>query len=179
MKRCLRIAPEYIGLDHPSTMHGRERVDVWGDAHDLPFHNSTLDAVCSFHVLEHCAFPQTVLTEAQRVLRLGGAILLLVPFMWGVHESPRDYYRSAPYGLEHLLREAGLANIVVEPLCGYCATASLRLSYALQLYGRGPLRVPILLFSVAIQGVGLVMDRLDPTYNDAAGYVVAARRPNA
>ena len=36
---------EYVGLEHPDTAHARDRVDVWGDAHDLPFDDGSFDSV--------------------------------------------------------------------------------------------------------------------------------------
>lgn len=168
---------DYVGLEHPDTVHARDRVDVWGDAQDLPFDDGSFDSVCAFHVIEHTAQPSRVMAEAARVLRPDGVLLLAVPFMWGIHEAPRDFYRFTPYALLDLYKQAGLTQVSVEPLCGYWATASLRLSYTLARLGRGYLRVPVLAFVSALQGVGFVLDRLDPIENDAAGYIAIGRKP--
>ncbi len=177
-ERLLRpYVDSYVGLEHPDTAHSREGVDVWGSADDLPFGDDSFDTVVSFHVLEHTEEPARVLGEMARVLRPGGRLLLAVPFIWGVHEAPRDFYRFTPYGLRHLLGEAGFRDIDVRPLCGYWATAGLRLCYALERAARGPLRLPLAAVFAAIQLVAWGLDRLDPLDGDAAGYSVSAVRP--
>jgi SAM-dependent methyltransferase len=170
---------EYVGLEHPDTLHARDRVDVWGDAHDLPFEDASFDCVCAFHVIEHTADPARVMGEAARVLRANGTLLVAVPFMWGIHEAPRDFYRFTPYALRELYRRVGLMQVAVEPLGGFWAMASLRLSYALARFARGPLRVPVLAFVSAVQGAGMVLDRVDPVDTDAAGYIAIGRKPAA
>lgn len=164
----------YTGLEHPDTVHDRERVDVWGSADELPFEDRSFDTVISFHVLEHTEEPATVLREMARVLRPGGRVLLAVPFVWGIHEAPRDFYRFTPYGLTYLLEGAGFGAISIEPLCGYWATAALRLCYALARLERGPLRLVMRAVFGAIQLVGALLDRADPLPDDAAGYVAIA-----
>jgi SAM-dependent methyltransferase len=171
------IAPHddiYTGLEHPDTAHGREHVDVWGSADDLPFQDDSFDTVVSFHVLEHTEEPAAVLGEMARVLRPGGRVLLSVPFVWGIHEAPRDFYRFTPFGLRHLLSQAGFTDIDVQPLCGYWATAALRLSYALVRLDRGVLRLVMPAVLGVIQATGALLDRADPIPEDAAGYVVVA-----
>jgi SAM-dependent methyltransferase len=170
---------EYIGLEHPDTTHARDRVDVWGDAHDLPFEDASFDSVCAFHVIEHTAEPARVMAEAARVLRPNGTFLVAVPFMWGVHEAPRDFYRFTPYALIDLYRRVGLIQVAVEPLCGFWAMACLRLSYTFLRFARGPLRVPVLAVASVVQAVGMVLDRLDPIDTDAGGYIAIGRKPAA
>jgi SAM-dependent methyltransferase len=50
---------------------------VAGDAHALPFHHETLDAVAFAFVLLWVKDPAQALSEAWRVLRPGGAVLIL------------------------------------------------------------------------------------------------------
>lgn len=50
-----------------------------GNVFHLPFPDAALDLVTSFHVLEHLRDLRGVLTEAARVLRPGGHILIEVP----------------------------------------------------------------------------------------------------
>jgi SAM-dependent methyltransferase len=164
----------YVGLEHPATPHASDRVDVWGSADELPFADDSFDTIVSFHVLEHTNEPPLVLAEMARVLRPGGALLLAVPFVWGIHEAPRDFYRFTPYGLEYLLRKAGFREIDVRPLCGYWATAGLRLCYALQRAARGPIRFPLAGLFAVIQLLAWGLDRLDNVETDAAGYAVSA-----
>lgn len=52
---------------------------IGGDARQLPFADGTFDAVTLFDVIEHVVDDQTVVSEAQRVVRSGGTILLSTP----------------------------------------------------------------------------------------------------
>jgi len=52
---------------------------VEGDATALPFEDGSVDAVVMLDVLEHVPEPRAALTEARRVLRPGGALVLSVP----------------------------------------------------------------------------------------------------
>lgn len=167
----------YIGLEHPSTRHGREKVDVWGEAAALPFDDASFDTVVAFQVLEHCEEPREVLQEMHRVLRPGGRMILTTPFLWGVHEAPRDFYRYTRYGLEHLCGLAGFDGVVVTPVCGFWATFGLRLSYYLQRFRHGRRAVLVGSAQALIQGVAAVADRMDRVDRDTAGYVTIASRP--
>lgn len=169
----------YVGLDHPETQQDRERVDVWGDAQDLPFGAASFDTVVSFHVLEHTESPERVMAEVARVLRPGGRVLIAMPFLWGIHEAPRDFVRLTSYGLERLLSDAGLRDVHVEPMTATVGTLALRASYlvlriAAQVPGGTRLAAPLV---ALIQLAGLVGDRLYRDVTDAAGYYAVAVKP--
>jgi SAM-dependent methyltransferase len=61
------------------------RLDVGGvDVHDLPFDDGAFDNVICLHVLHHVARPKQALRELARVLRPGGAAILVEPWTCGV-----------------------------------------------------------------------------------------------
>jgi SAM-dependent methyltransferase len=167
----------YVGLEHPETRHHREKVDVWGDAAALPFDDASFDTVVSFQVLEHVPEPREVLAEMHRVLRPGGTLFVTTPFMWGIHEAPRDFYRYTPYALQHLLGGAGFEAVVVTPVCGYWATTGLRFSYYLRRFARGPVEPAVRMIQHVVQGATMLLDRLQRVDSDAGGYATVARRP--
>jgi SAM-dependent methyltransferase len=169
----------YVGLEHPETLHGREFVDVWGEATNLPFEDASFDSVVAFQVLEHIEEPQVMLREAYRVLRPGGRLLVTTPFMWGIHEAPRDFYRYTRYGLAHLVGAAGFEGVEVTASAGYWATAGLRLSYYTRRLSRGPLAYVMRAVQVVIQATALLLDSLDREESDPPGYVTLARKPAA
>jgi SAM-dependent methyltransferase len=173
------LVDEYVGLEHPETMHDRDRVDVWGDATALPFEDDSFDTVVSFHVLEHVDDPWAAVREIHRVLRPGGHVVLGLPFMWGLHEAPRDFYRFTEFGLRHVLRTAGFDPVHVEPVCGFFGTAGLRLSYLLLRLTQGSrwTRSAAAPLVAGIQVLTLLADRGFRDYTDASGYFVAATRP--
>lgn len=53
--------------------------DYYGDACELPLHESSVRFVASSHVLEHVANPLAALAEWFRVVRHGGIIYMVVP----------------------------------------------------------------------------------------------------
>ena len=56
-------------------------VDVVADAHDLPFDEGTFDGCVLSAVLQYCRNPFRVVSEAHRVLRNQGYVLVDVPFV--------------------------------------------------------------------------------------------------
>lgn len=88
-------------------------VDVFCDAHDLPFADGSFDGVITTAVLEHVIQPQRVADEIARVLRTGGLIYSELPFMQQVHEGAYDFTRFTLGGHRRLLHcfreiEAGM-----------------------------------------------------------------------
>ncbi len=90
----------YIGLDYlqTATEWYHSKPDVFADAHDLPFSNETFDRIFILDVLEHVENPQKVLSEACRALEKQGRILIQVPFLYPIHDAPRDFHRNTIYG---------------------------------------------------------------------------------
>ncbi len=82
-----------------------ENVDVVCDIHDLPFKDNSVDAIMSVAVLEHVRKPDAVLKEVLRVLKPGGRVFSVIPFMQPFHASPHDYQRYTLPGIEFLHRD--------------------------------------------------------------------------
>jgi SAM-dependent methyltransferase len=89
-------------------------VDVVADATALPFASGTLDRVASNSVLEHIAYPHQVLAECHRVLRPGGVMVHVMPFVWWLHGYPDDYVRLTPPFFERVCREIGFVEVVTD-----------------------------------------------------------------
>jgi SAM-dependent methyltransferase len=83
------------------------KLDALADLERAPFAAATFDAVVCTETLEHVARPGAVLRELRRVVRGGGLLVLTVPFLQPVHQAPHDYFRYTPFGIRHLLSEAG------------------------------------------------------------------------
>jgi SAM-dependent methyltransferase len=101
---------EFIRLDadpaHP--------IDVVADATALPFCSDVVDRVASNSVLEHIAYPHEVLAEGHRVLRPGGVMVHVMPFVWWLHGYPDDYVRLTPPFFERVCREIGFVDVVTD-----------------------------------------------------------------
>ncbi|MGH9084625.1 MAG: class I SAM-dependent methyltransferase [Acidimicrobiales bacterium] len=79
-------------------------------AHPLPFPDATYDTVISFNTLEHLADDQLALDEMVRVLKPGGTMHILVPFLYRVHGHPHDFHRHTAHGWNLMLRRAGVPD---------------------------------------------------------------------
>ena len=70
-----------LGVDLGTELRDNPNVDdrVRGDVQRLPFAGASFDAVIASHVMEHLPQPEQALSEAARVLKPGGRLLLLTP----------------------------------------------------------------------------------------------------
>ncbi len=106
---------EHIGLDHESSIHGLDNVDIIGTAYDTKQPDDSYDTVLCTTVLEHLEEPEKALREAFRVLKPEGYAIYSVPLFWHLHEEPRDFYRYTKHGLRYLFEKAGFEITVLHP----------------------------------------------------------------
>jgi SAM-dependent methyltransferase len=91
--------------------------DIIFDAEKIwPCEDGSFDAVLLINVLEHLYEYRAATSEAYRVLKPGGRLIGVVPFLYNVHGSPDDYFRYTRSALERLLRETGFVSVKVEEL---------------------------------------------------------------
>ena len=99
----------YVAFDHPEV--GRSwygaRPDVCGDAVSLPFGDASFDAVALLEVVEHLERFDVALSEVNRVLKPGGVVLCSMPFLYPVHDAPRDFQRLTIHGLQYAASRFG------------------------------------------------------------------------
>jgi SAM-dependent methyltransferase len=128
----------YTGLEYPATLGSDPSpVDVFGTALALPFADGTFDTVVSFETLEHVSESTTMIAEMRRVVKSGGAVIVSVPFLWGEHCRPHDYYRFTTFGLRHVFETVGLRVVHQERVGGFWTFYGQRLSYYVDsVYGR-------------------------------------------
>jgi SAM-dependent methyltransferase len=82
----------------------------------LPVADASYDHVLLINVLEHIFDYRALLSEAKRVTRPGGSIVIVVPFLFPVHPSPEDYHRFTASALRKECKAAGLKVISMEAL---------------------------------------------------------------
>jgi ubiquinone/menaquinone biosynthesis C-methylase UbiE len=152
------LVDEHVGVDHPESIHPLGAVDVLATAYDIPLEDASFDTVLMTEVLEHLEEPGRAIAEARRLLRPGGKLILSTPFMWPLHEEPRDYFRYSPHGLRHLLE--GFEPVTITPVAGKWTTLATFASYAVASYRVGPLRLPVDLFARTVQWVAVRLDEL-------------------
>ena len=172
---------EHLGVDHEGTLHARDRIDLFGSAYRIPADDGEFDTALCTAVLEHLEEPEAALRECHRVLKPGGVALYSVPFIWHLHEEPRDFFRYSRFGLEYLFRKTGFEVLELQALSGFWVTFGQLLVYNLYRYNRGPLRWLRVVdaLGLAVQGASYALDRVDRAEQWTWMYMVAARRPAA
>lgn len=173
------LVDEHVGLDHDQTIHDRSAVDVIGTAYEIPGDESSYDTVLCTAVLEHMEEPEAALRECHRVLKPGGCAIYTVPFIWHLHEEPRDFYRFSKHGLKYLFEKVGFEIDTIQPLSGFWVTFGQLLVYNLYRFHRGPLRwIPVIpAIGLVIQGLAGLLDRFDKSEKWTWMYLVVAKKP--
>lgn len=100
-----------INLDEDS------RPDLVHDLENpIPLNDDSYDSVLLMNVLEHVYNKSQLIFEAHRLLRPGGRLLAVVPFMFPVHPSPQDFWRMTSGAIHRELESVGFESIQVVPL---------------------------------------------------------------
>ena len=101
----IAAAREYFGYQVHGTLYYEG--DIW------PVDNATADLVLCTETLEHVPDPSIFLSEAARVTKAGGTLLLTVPFAARWHFIPYDYWRFTPSSLRDLLEKHAFTDVAV------------------------------------------------------------------
>jgi SAM-dependent methyltransferase len=88
----------YELVDYPST-------DVLGVGERLPFRSNSFEAVFSLNVLEHTANPFRCAEEISRVLKPGGKLYCVAPFLVPLHSYPNHFFNMSFQGLRYLFEK--------------------------------------------------------------------------
>jgi ubiquinone/menaquinone biosynthesis C-methylase UbiE len=170
---------EHVGLDHEETLHDIGNADLIGTAYSMPADDASFDTLLCTAVLEHLEEPARALAEARRVLRPGGVAIYTVPFIWHLHEEPRDFFRYSKHGLRHLFDQAGFDVEELRPLAGFWVTFGQLFVYYLHRFNRGVIRRTgvIPLVGLILQGLAYLLDRIDRAEQWTWMYLVVARVP--
>lgn len=108
---------DYTTVDWAESLHNPDTAsDIIAPAHAIPLPDASVDGIVFTQVLEHIPEPGPVLDEFVRLLKPDGTLWLTVPLTWYLHEVPYDFYRYTPWGLRHVLEQAGFEDIDVQPM---------------------------------------------------------------
>lgn len=173
-----RYVSEHIGVDHNRTFHDKSNIDLFGTAYNIPVEDASFDSALCTAVLEHLEEPESAMRECMRVLKPGGTAIYSVPFIWHLHEEPRDFYRFTKYGLSYLFGKVGAKVVELKALSGFWVTFGQLFVYNLYRFNRGPLR-----WLRIVDAVGLLiqlftygLDKLDETEQWTWMHMVVARK---
>ena len=110
---------EYVSLD---IERAHDELDVVADVcAGTGFPDAHFDTIFCTQVLEHVAEPIAFLSEARRVCRPGGRLIITVPFLFYLHGQPHDYWRFTPAGLASVAEAAGFRVIETQGVGGLLA----------------------------------------------------------
>jgi len=104
-------AKKYIRLDITPI---KGKTDIIADAMALPFKDASLDCVLASELIEHLKYPFLFVDEVERVLKLGGCVIITIPFMFQQHADPFDYYRFTPEALKVVFQRFNHVEIMVQ-----------------------------------------------------------------
>jgi ubiquinone/menaquinone biosynthesis C-methylase UbiE len=170
---------DHVGVDHEGTLHDKSQIDMFGTAYDIPAEDEFFDSAICTAVLEHLEEPEAALRECHRVLKPGGYAVYSIPFIWHLHEEPRDFYRFSKYGIKYLFEKAGFETTEIRALSGFWVTFGQLFVYNIYRLNWGPLRWLHVIDAVGlfIQAVSYVLDKVDKTEEWTWMYMVIARKP--
>jgi len=88
-------------------------VDILADAENLGglIENESFDIILCLSVLEHTKHPEKIIREIKRILKKEGLVIVTVPFIMSLHDTPDDYWRFTKYGLLELFKDFELVEI--------------------------------------------------------------------
>jgi SAM-dependent methyltransferase len=170
-------AQRYTGVDLAvgDAAWNYSELDVVAELSALPFRDGAFDACLNVVTLEHVTEPARALRELARTLAPGARLLLIAPHEWEEHQQPHDYFRYTRYGLDFLLRQAGLEPDEIQPAGGFFRLLSRRLLNALQFFPGPWIVLAALLFAPPALLLPL-LDPLDRRRNFTLGYICSARK---
>jgi len=150
----------YVGIEYPKSPPLNKNIDIVAAADKLPVKSRSFNFIILSQVLEHLETPLDALKEIKRVLKSNGRVFVSWPFLYPIHEEPRDFYRYTVYGISYLAKQAGLTVEFIKPTTGFWITFFCLLSK--HLYTKSKILyqivVPVLLI---IKFFCFVLDKID------------------
>jgi len=84
----------------------------------IPLETNSVDTVICTDVLEHISKPEHLFSEMARILKPDGNLILTVPFMYWIHNSPYDYHRYTKYKLIDFCEQNKLKVVLINEFGG-------------------------------------------------------------
>ena len=102
-------------------------ISISADAGKSPIKNNSFDTIIIVQVLQFIFEPAKVISEANRILKQNGKLVIQVPQSGNLHGVPHHYYNFTRFWLERTLSENNFKIIEYIPLGGAWRTIASRL----------------------------------------------------
>ena len=168
---------EHIGLDREDTPHNKENIDIFAEADNIPLPDNSFNTILATSVLEHVELPDKAISEMYRVLKKEGYCIIATPFMWLLHEAPRDFYRYSKFGLKYLLEKNGFEVVSLKPITGFWITFGQQFLYYIRKYKRFfVLKLLVVVFTVISQLILFWLFRSEKDENFTSTYLAVGKK---
>lgn len=95
-----------------------DKTHIVGDAGLLPLKKNSFDKAILVNSLYYFKNPFIVIENLGRIIRKNGMLVIVVPFMYPIHDAPDDKYRFTEHGLRTML-QGNFRIESIEPVGGF------------------------------------------------------------
>jgi len=165
---------KYLGVDLDINPSADYHID-YDSKTTLP--DNFCDIILSNQVLEHVDSPHSYLSEAYRLLKPGGSMILTTHGYWYYHPTPYDYWRWTSAGLKKTIETDGFQIASFHGIMGLAASGIQLFQDAILLKLPKFLAPP---FAFVMQSFIRLFDKIHSQQQrdrDASLYVVLAKKP--
>ena len=97
-----KVVPQYVVLDYDSG------VDLL-----KPIRGKKFDAGICMDLLEHVSNPFIVAKNISNSLQKNALLFVTAPWIWEIHEYPKDYWRFSPQGIQELFPDMKALHVEI------------------------------------------------------------------
>jgi ubiquinone/menaquinone biosynthesis C-methylase UbiE len=167
---------KYIGIDKNNSA-----ADIKGDFLNIKLLDNSFNTILCTQVLEHTYDPIQFLEKIHTILKKNGILILTVPFMGSLHETPNDYYRYTEYALKYLLKQAKFQIIYIHGQGNWISAIGQEYIFYLEsTFNRFLLKYPKRVLQLAVQLIVRAFSQLPSRYTKPdrcpINYIVVARK---
>lgn len=174
-----RISPNVTNLNIGSFPN----VDLVADAHVLPYADSSVDSIYCEAVLEHLKEPSVAVGQMFRVLKPGGKVVAITPFLQRFHGYPSHFQNFTLFGHSLLFKRAGFrvleSGTCVGPTYAVVSLVSAYFTHCLPKVIGVPLAAAWNIAGVCALPLDLVINRPASSHILASTTYVLAEKPGS
>lgn len=150
----------------------KNKIDIVSDIVAIPVPDASYDAILCSEVLEHVPDPLAALREMQRILKLGGRLILTAPFASYSHFEPFHFSSGfSRFFYQHHLPDMGFKILDLQMNGNYYEYLALKIRWISDVaprYGSGSLDV---MDKLAIRGMLRTLDKFSRFDRDSGNFL--------